>query len=368
LLGFSALLLIVLWLFQTVLLDAFYKKIKVTEIRRNASLIINNIESENIDKIIADISENNNITVNITDLNGRSLQGTRIFPPDNRRWFEEDSALITKARNNGGEIYEYISLVPEERPRNNRTPNRRRPPIQSLIYVKMANNRQDGYAVIIRAVISPVNATVTTLRYQLYYISCIILFLSVILAFIIAKRVSKPIEKITQSAMTLANGNYDTRFTGKGFYEIIALSDTLNTAAVELSRVENLRRELLANVSHDLRTPLSLIYSYAEMMRDFPEEITQEQTQTIMDETRRLTSLVNDILDISKLENEMEQLNTSRYNLTQSVLETVNTTEKLLKKEGFEITFYHNGDVYVNADKVKIDRAFYNLLINAINY
>jgi len=388
LLGFSILLLIVLWLFQTVLLDTFYKKIKVTEIRRNAAVIINNIDSENIDKIIEDISDNNNITVNIIELNGRSLRGNlpRIFMPDNRRRVEENAALVTKARDNGGEIYEYITPSAENRLRNNTESDRqsdrqsvrtgnvrtmpvRRQPIQSLIYVKMANNRQgEQYAVIIRAVISPVNATVTTLRYQLYYISCIILFLSVILAFIIAKRVSKPIEEISRSAMTLANGNYDTRFTGKGFYEIAALSDTLNTAAVELSRVESLRRELLANVSHDLRTPLALIYSYAEMMRDFPGEITPEQTQTIMDEARRLTTLVNDILDISKLENEMEQLNTSRYNLTQNISETTETTKKLLKKEGFEITFSHNGDVYVDADKIKIERAFYNLLVNAINY
>ena len=417
LLGFSVLLLVVLWLFQTVFLDTFYKKIKVTEIRRNAAVIINNIESENISEIISNISDNNNITVNITDLNGKNLHGTQIFPPDNRRWLEENATLITKAQNNGGEIYEYITPLIEDRSRNNRdyepqprpqgegsplepqprpqgegsplepqprpqgegSPldrttddrqvNRRRLPIQSLIYVKMANNKQaEQYAVIIRAVISPVNATVTTLRYQLYYISCIILFLSVILAFIIAKRVSKPIEEISRSAATLANGNYNTRFTGKGFYEIAALSDTLNTAAVELSRVESLRRELLANVSHDLRTPLALIYSYAEMMRDFPNEIKPEQTQTIMDETKRLTTLVNDILDISKLENEMEQLNISRYNLTQNIAETVKTTEKLLEKEGFEIKFSHNGDVYVNADKVKIDRAFYNLLINAINY
>jgi signal transduction histidine kinase len=409
LLGFCALLLIVLWLFQTVFLDAFYKKIKVAEIRRNAAVIINNIESENIGEIIADISDNNNITINITDPDGRSLpvnlpgNRPRVFPPDNRRRLEENAALIAKARDNGGEIHEYITPSAEERPRNNpesartenprpdnpRTENPRpdnprrenprpdnprtviiiRPPIQSLIYVKTANNKSgEPYAVIIRAVISPVNATVTTLRYQLYYISCIILFLSVILAIIIAKRVSKPIEKITQSAMTLANGNYDARFTGKGFYEIVALSDTLNTAAVELSRVESLRRELLANVSHDLRTPLALIYSYAEMMRDFPDEITPEQVQTIMDETRRLTTLVNDILDISKLENEMGEINITRFNLTQSISETVKITEKLLKKEGFEITFSRNGDVYVNADKAKIDRAFYNLLINAINY
>jgi len=374
LLGFCALLLIVLWLFQIVFLDTFYKKIKVTEIRRNVIEIINNIESDNIGEIITDISNNNNIIVSITDLDGRSLTGNtqRNFPPENRRRSEENTALITKALNGGGEIYEYMSPSAEERPRNNingRTINRRRLPIQSLIYVKTANNKQGGqYAVIVRAIISPVNATVTTLRYQLYYISCIILFLSVILAFIIAKRVSKPIEEISRSAKTLANGNYNTRFTGKGFYEIAALSGTLNAAAVELSRVESLRRELLANVSHDLRTPLALIYSYAEMMRDFPNEITPEQTQTIMDETRRLTTIVNDILDISKLENEMEKLNISRFNLTQSIMETAETTEKLIKKEGFKITFSHNGDAHVDADKVKIDRAFYNLLINAINY
>jgi len=380
LLGFCALLLVVLWLFQIVFLDAFYKRVKVTEIKRSAAVIINNIESENIAEIIADISNNNDIVVNITDLSGRSL--ARIFSSDNRRRFEENTALIAKAQDNGGEIHEYTeSSGPAqavERLRDNpaydrtegaRIAARRWLPIQSLIYVKIANSKPgEPFAVIIRAVISPVNATVTTLRYQLYYISGIILFLSVILAIVIAKKISKPIEKITQSAMMLANGNYDTRFAGKGFYEIVALSDTLNTAAVELSRVESLRRELLANVSHDLRTPLTLIYSYAEMMHDFPGEVTPEQTQTIMDETRRLTTLVNDILDMSKLENEMGKLNTSRYNLTQSISETAKITEKLLKREGFKIAFSHSGDIYVDADKAKIDRVFYNLLTNAINY
>jgi len=380
LLVFCVLLLVVLWLFQIVFLDAFYIKIKTSEIRRNASVIINNIESDNISEMITEISNNNDITINITDLSGRNL--LRTSQPDNRRWFEENAAMITKARNNGGEIHEYITAQTVERFRNNTEADRitggrneydrtaaRRRPVQSLIYVKMANNsRNEQYAVIIRAVISPVNATVTTLRYQLYYISCIVIILSAILAIVIAKIISKPIEEISKSAGILAKGNYDTRFNGKGFYEIVALSETLNTTAVELGRIESLRRELLANVSHDLRTPLALIYSYAEMMRDFPDEITAEQTQTILNETKRLTTLVNDILDISKLENEIEKLNITNYNLTQTISETVRTTEKLLEKEGYKITFSHNGDAYVNADKVKIDRAFYNLLINAANY
>jgi signal transduction histidine kinase len=218
------------------------------------------------------------------------------------------------------------------------------------------------------AIITPLNATVSTLQTQLYFITGIMLALSVFLAVIIANRISKPIEDIDRSARALAKGDYNTRFNGKGFYEIVTLSDTLNTTAVELGAVESLRRELMANVSHDLRTPLSLIYSYAEMMNDFPDEITPEQTALIMEEAHRLSTLVNDVLDMSKLENEMEQLNISYFDLTRNILETAERMEELLKNEGFKIIFKYEGNVYINADEMKIDRAFYNLLINAVNY
>ena len=218
------------------------------------------------------------------------------------------------------------------------------------------------------ALIAPVNATVSTLRMQLYFITGVMLVFSILLAIVIAKHVSKPIEDLSRSARMLAIGNYNTRFSGRGFSEIVSLSDTLNKAAVELSRVEGLRRELLANVSHDLRTPLALIYSYAEMMSDFPDEITPEQTQVIMAETKRLTTLVNDILDISKLESNIEKINASHFNLTESLRETVDRMNSLLKNEGFIIDFTYVKDAYVNADKIKIGRVFYNLLINAVNY
>ena len=373
LLGFCFLLLVMLWLFQTVFLDAFYRHIRVMEVRRSAAAIVHavntqNAERENINEIIRDISDINDISVNIIDLEGRSLLSAS--PRIGRR--EEITSLMERAIESEGEIYEYIS-IPGNQSRSvtsgRRAEVRNRQPVHSLIYVRIANNSlYEQYAIIIRAIISPVDATVTTLRHQFYYISGIILFLSVILAIIIAKHVAKPIEEITKSAMILARGSYDTYFTGKGYKEIAVLSDTLNKAASELSRVEYLRRELLANVSHDLRTPLALIYSNAEMMHDFPKEITPEQTQTIMDETKRLAALVNDVLDISMMENDMEKIDLSRYNLTQSILEIIESIKQLLSKEKFEITFSYDSDIYVNADKAKIDRVFYNLLINAVNY
>jgi signal transduction histidine kinase len=243
----------------------------------------------------------------------------------------------------------------------------RRP--QALSYVKLAEMPGgEQCAVIIRAVITPVDATVATLQVQLIVVSVVMLLLSVLLAIGMAKRFSRPIEEITKSAETLAKGNYDTRFTGKGFYEIVALADTLNTAAVELGRVEGFRRDLLANVSHDLRTPLALIYSYAEMINDFPEETTPEQMRVIMNETKRLTTLVNDVLDLSKLQSDMGELHAAQYNLTENIRMNAERVGKLLESEGFEIDFHYDGDVFVPADETKIDRVFYNLLINAANY
>ena len=363
LLGFCALLLLILWLFQTVLLDAFYKNIRIMEIKRDAITVMSNAGNDDIAEIIADISENSDITIDITDLSGKSI--LRSYSAQDRHVAEVFMLLISQARENGGEFYEYFS-PPAMNPRNRPMPGNR-PQMQSLIYTKLADE-EDGMAVIINAVISPVNATVTTLRFQLYFVSGIMIILAVTLAIIIAKRVSTPIEEINREAAKLAKGNYDTRFAGKGFYEIAELSETLNTAAVELGKVEKLRRELLANVSHDLRTPLSLIYSYSELMNDFPGEITQEQIKVIMDESRRLTTLVNDVLDISKLENEMEQLNSSRFSITETVLKTTMRVEELLRSEQFEIIFSYDDDIYVDADETKISRAFYNLLVNAVNY
>lgn len=326
LLCFCALLLIVLWTMQTVFLNDMYRIIRKHELNRAITLVEKEINNPDLQAILLSLQNENEIIVTPTP---------DFIPP------QRPGNIALGPRNGMDAITEEKVFTLE----NGRT--------MSLTF----------YALIV-----PVNATVTTLRYQLYFISGIMLMLAVGLAIVIAKRVSKPVEDINRGAQTLSKGVYKTRFAGKGFREIVELSETLNTAALELGRVEALRRELLANISHDLRTPLALIYSYAEMMNDFPGEITQEQTKAIMDETRRLATLVNDVLDISKLENDMELMNTTQFNLTYSIRETVERVHELIKNEGHKIIFAFNDEVYVTADEIKINRTVYNLLINAVNY
>lgn len=324
LLGFCGLLLTILWLFQTIFMDKMYEGIRRAEIKKAIVLVEENIDNPHLDQIIKELAEDYEIVV--TPLHD-FLPPAKPGPRDRLPLRE----AITETR-------DFVS--------------------------------SDGSLVsfVFYAIISPVNATVSTIKVQLYYVTAIMLLLSIALALIIARMVSKPIESLNRNAKILAKGNYDIQFSGDSYKEIHELSDTLNHAAAELSKVEGLRRELMANISHDLRTPLALIYGYAEMMNDFPDEITQDQTQLIMDETERLASLVNDTLDISRLESGEMQLNAEVYNLTESLGQSIGRLSSLVAKDGYSFNFQHDCEVFVKADEIKISQVFYNLLINAINY
>jgi signal transduction histidine kinase len=358
--GFCALLLLILWLFQTVLLDAFYMKIKVAQIKNSAAEISEYIgNGSSLTEAAEEGALRGDYYIEILGADGMPLASAGA--PDKTPLVNK-AEFLNKLEN--GEYIEYFSdkhdgfSTQPWQPRN-------ASPMQSIFYFRQIDENR---IIFISSLISPVNATVMTLRYQLYFVTGIMILLSVLLAVIISRKVSKPIEKLNNGAKVLSKGNYDVTFSGSGYREIEELSDTLNAAATELSKVESLRRELMANISHDLRTPLSLIYGYAEIMHDFPGEISADQTQTIMDETKRLSSLVNDVLDISKLESGMEHLSPRVFNLTQSLRATTARVAELIKKDGYKLDFECGEDVVLKADEIKITQAFYNLLINAVNY
>ena len=275
LLGFCTVLLILLWLFQVVFLDNFYKSIKINEIESAVSSIEKNIDSEDISTIINTISLNNDVCIEVLSDNGDVLYSSHVLKNciiHGMSAFEKNE-LISRTNANKGEFLQYFdrsslshqndgsnAAIREEIPEEDidfKTPLPERSPQESIVYSKSIEDKsEDGAVVVINSVISPIDATVNTLRVQLYYITGFMILFSVLLALIIAKRVSKPIVAINKSAKMLAKGNYDTRFDGGGYKEISELSDTLNYTAKELSKVELLRQELIANISHDLRTPL----------------------------------------------------------------------------------------------------------------
>lgn len=173
---------------------------------------------------------------------------------------------------------------------------------------------------------------------------------------------------MSREASLLATGRYNVNFNNTSFLEAKQLGDALNYAAEELSKLDSMQKELIANISHDLRTPLTLISGYSEVMRDIPGEMTPENMQIIIDETERLSSLVNDMLELSKLADEEAITHYEVFDLNEVIEETIKRYDKLVERKGYKILFKANKKVKVNADKTRILQVIYNLINNAVNY
>ena len=230
------------------------------------------------------------------------------------------------------------------------------------------NSLGEEYILVLNSELEPLNATVITLERQYGWIAGILVFGALILAVIIARTVCSPLEKMGKSAKKLARGDYSADFGRGNYREAQELADALRYASCELKKNDNLQRELVANISHDLRTPLTLIKGYGEVMIDIPDENTPENIRIIIDETERLTSLVNDMLDLSKIQAGTRKPECDVFNLTETVREVMTRYGKLTEKDGYNISFNAEGDVYVCADKTMMLQVVYNLVNNAINY
>ncbi len=225
--------------------------------------------------------------------------------------------------------------------------------------------------VFFNSVITPVDSTIRMLKQNTYIITGILIIISMIISLIMSKSIAGPISKITKSATKLAHGEYNVDFDGGYFYETQELAKTLNYASSEISKIDELQRDLIANVSHDLRTPLTMVKAYAEMIRDLSGDVKEKREdhlKIIIDETDRLALLVNDMLDLSKLENGSQTLNYSSFDINSKLHDIIERYQGISSVNGYTINFTDTTPVYVRCDIVKIEQVIYNLINNAVNY
>ncbi len=213
----------------------------------------------------------------------------------------------------------------------------------------------------------------TVIKRQFAIVSIIVAAVAVLLASYFAFKLSKPIDAMSESAKKWAHGDNTVNFKPcKGAYtEINELGDALNFAKDEISKSGALQRDLLANVSHDLKTPLTMIRAYAEMIRDISgenKEKREKHTQVIIDESDRLSMLVNDILKLSKLQSSVDELDMSEINLSELTERVIGRFSDYVENQGYTIEDHIAPDLITVVDEKKIEQVIYNLLGNSINY
>ncbi|MGI6254279.1 MAG: ATP-binding protein [Acutalibacter sp.] len=365
LLGFGVLIVVVaalLWLFQMVLLDPFYRAVQVSRVKATAESVEHRLDDQDMKEQVRQLCLNSGINIVVTDEMGQILAGWKSS--------QKESYLenISGSRTNLYNVFNEVNLQGGSRMTMARSPFVNQDGSQDAVILYVTITRTPAglnRMVMLESVITPVDSVKETLLVQVTTLMGVMVLLSAVLALVISRRIARPITAINEGAKILAKGDYAIRFEEHGAREVRELAQTLNYAAGELSKVEGLRRDLLANVSHDLRTPLTMIKGYGEVMRDLPGENTPENVQIIIDEAERLTNLVNDLLDLSKLEAGVLPLEKTRFNLTESIRQILHRYDKLAD---YRFPFRAAEEVWVNADELKISQVVYNLVNNAITY
>ena len=196
--------------------------------------------------------------------------------------------------------------------------------------------------------------------------------LSLLVSGFVAALFARPVHEVTARAKKLAQGDYSLavkeNYFCKEFHE---LSESLDHARVEISKAQTIQEELIANVSHDFKTPLTMIKAYASMIREVSDANKAKRdahAKIIEDESDRLTALVNDLLDLSKIRAGYGEDERGMFNISEVVYRVAGRFDFLRETEGYEITTQIEDDLYIFANRARIEQVLYNLIGNAVNY
>lgn len=368
LVAFVLFMIAILWFIQTVFLDEFYERIKKKSVIEASEYIGKNLESEDVEALINGVSLQEEVSVSIIGSDGSiSIRSDRSHDSvvSKLSGVEIQKLYLEASASKGGvlKVYRFLDrdMISEiESSRDD---------IKSIVNASVIKtNSGDEIFLVVDSIMTPVDSTVATLRTQLVYVTVVLIAVASALALLLSKKIADPIVEINRDAKRLSNRKYDIEFSGSGYREVVELKETLNDAVKELAKAELLQKEIIANISHDLKTPLTMIIGYSEAMRDLPGENNPENIQVVIDEANRLNRLVSDVLDISKLQSGTESLNLEKVNMTMLVKSTIERCARLTEAEGYSIEFHADKDIWVKADEVKISQVIYNLIGNAITH
>lgn len=211
---------------------------------------------------------------------------------------------------------------------------------------------------------------------QAFVITLVAAFL---LGLLLIAMLTSNLRKIIRTVKSFENGDYQARIPVRGTGELSRLSRTFNQMAdtilqniEELREVDQLRRELIANVSHDLRSPLAVIHGYIETMVMFDDRLTPEQRKNyyeiIQRSSEKLKKLVADLFELSKLEARQVELNREAFNINELLNDSAREYQLLAGKKDIEIRSNLMDSEMVVADIALIQRVVHNLLDNAVKY
>ncbi len=339
---------------QNLLLKYSYERYQEKKIK-NIAKNISSLSDDEIFEKLESIAYDNSVCIEyFMDSNDTVLYNTLMVGCGLNKNNNQIIQIVNEIRNSSKDI-QHVKLI-------NKTSN-----TKAILSGINVNNG----SVFVYSPLEDLDGASIVLRGQLFYITLLVIILACFISYFLSNKITGPITKITKKAKELGEGNYQIHFDESDVLEIDELASTLNHVSHDLSRIDELRRDLLANVSHDIKTPLTMIRAYAEKVRDITfkdKEKMDKDLNVIIDEADRLNILVNDILDLSKMQANADVLQLEEFDLCEVIKEVMLRYDILKTNENYEFIVELPDKAVVNADKQKIMQVIYNLINNAINY
>lgn len=259
-------------------------------------------------------------------------------------------------------------------------------------YLILYGNLADGNLILMRTALESIQESVDVANRFLAYIGICGVFLSAVISYFVTRRITNPIRQLAELSKRMTGLDFDAKFQSRGQDEIAVLgehmnelSETLERTISELksannelmidiekkNRLDDMRREFLANVSHELKTPLALIQGYAEGLKECVNEDSDSREfycEVIMDEADKMNQMVKKLLTLNHLEFGDEAVSMERFDLTELIEGVISASSILIQQNGIEVRFDGSQPMYVWADEFKIEEVITNFLSNAIHY
>lgn len=353
---FALMIVVLVWFLEYAYVTMYFNQLKIQDMTRIGREIIRSPEmtNEEIDQRAMD----NNVAIIIFSLDNQTIKYASGVSPGNF-----DIRLITYAVSQidiNVMPYEYYTRVTRGKL------FARTSEVSDLVYCSVGTK----VGVYITSHEFSLSGNTSILAQQLFIVTLVSLFVAFVISGFLSVRMSKPILEMSGQARKLATGDYNVVFESNSYTELNELSDALNYATKQLSKTDKVRRDLVANVSHDLKTPLTLIISYAELIRDLSgdnKEKRDKDLNVIIDEANRLTDLVNEMLKASKLEDADTNYDLTRINISDLIIQVFDHFEIKVTK-GYTFELHVEPDLFIIADHTKLEQAVYNMFSNAVNY
>lgn len=350
-----------LWIFQVVMLERYYLYSQTRNIKQEGIALAKVYEGEASEDQLTEAAEEFNLKYNagveIYSLDGNQIFRYALMPMMMGRAVNKQEVFIEAAK--GGII---VRQTKHNRLNSNIL----------LVGIPIGKPESVKGVLIISAPLAAIKEAKEIIKEQLMIVTFILILISLLITYYFSKAFTKPILKINEAAAKMAGGNLSIKVDVESSDELGMLSDTINNLSVQLQKIEQLRKDLIANVSHEFRTPLSLIKGYAETIRDVTGDIKEKrnsQLKIILEETDRLKDLVDDTLNLSQIQSGNFQLDIRPFDISASVSNIMSRFSYMLEEKGISLEVQGgNESIAVMGGKPQIEQVLYNFVNNACNH